>query len=208
MSLLIVACLLLLAAVIALALRLKRVNTLLSEQQLRDPLTGLYQRPHLFTLSEREVNRAQRHQRHIAVLIADLDHCASINSHYGLGAGDLALKRLAECAQLAVRDFDLIGRYSGEEVVLVLPDTDFKGAMVVAERLRARVKQQPIKLADGREFNITVTVGLAALNTESETLEDIVVAADQALHTAKQHGIDRIEVYSELLSRNEEQGDA
>jgi diguanylate cyclase (GGDEF)-like protein len=195
MPLLIVLCI---GLAIGLALQTWRITQLrrhLTEEQLRDPLTGLYQRPHLFALSEREVNRAQRSQHKMAVLIADMDHCADINAKYGLKAGDMALKRLAECALSSVRDFDLVGRYSGEEVALVLPDTDFKGAMVVAERLRKLVKKQPIQLEDQQEFYISITIGLAAISTESDTLEDILVAADTALQSAKLLGIDRIAVF-------------
>ena len=195
MSLLIALCLALLAGCIFQMLTIKQLRNSLAEVQLRDPLTGLYQRPHLFALSEREVNRAQRSQHKMAVLIADMDHCAEINAKYGLKAGDMALKRLAECALSSVRDFDLVGRYSGEEIALVLPDTDFKGAMVVAERLRKLVKKQPIQLEDQQEFYISITIGLAALSTESDTLEDILVAADTALQSAKQLGIDRIAIF-------------
>ncbi len=199
MSLLIILCIGLAVGLIHQAYRIKQLRRCLSEQQLRDPLTGLYQRPHLFMLSEREVNRAQRSHRQMAVLIADMDHCALINAKHGLHAGDLALKRLAECALSSIRDFDLVGRYSGEEVALVLPDTDSKGAMVVAERLRKNVKKLPILLENGQEFYISITIGLAALNTETETLEDILVAADNALQSAKHLGIDRIEVFPASL---------
>ncbi|MGL4994657.1 MAG: GGDEF domain-containing protein [Deefgea sp.] len=199
MSLLIILCIVLAIGLILQTFRIKQLRHQLSEEQLRDPLTGLYQRPHLFTLSEREVNRAQRSQHKMAVLIADMDHCADINAKYGLNAGDLALKRLAECALSSVRDFDLVGRFSGEEVALVLPDTDYKGAMVVAERLRKLVKKLPIQLENQDEFYISITIGLAALSTETETLEDILVAADTALQSAKQLGIDRIEVFPASL---------
>ncbi len=193
MTFLILLCVAFAIGLLVQTLRLKRIRQQLAEQQLRDPLTGLYQRPHLFTLSEREVNRAQRNHRHMAVLIADLDHCSKINAEHGLEAGDLALKHLAECAQKAVRDFDLIGRYSGEEVALILPDTDFKGAMVVAERLQKSVKSKGVLLPNGSEIHTSITIGLAALNTETDSLEDILVAADQALQLAKTQGIDRIQ---------------
>ena len=199
MTLLIILCIGLAIGLLLQTIRVKHLRHQLSEEQLHDPLTGLYQRPHLFALSEREVNRAQRSQHKMAVLIADMDHCADINAKYGLHAGDLALKRLAECALSSVRDFDLVGRYSGEEVALVLPDTDYKGAMVVAERLRKLVKKLPVQLENQEEFYISITIGLAALSTETETLEDILVAADTALQSAKQLGIDRIEVFPASL---------
>ncbi|WP_051534525.1 GGDEF domain-containing protein [Deefgea rivuli] len=199
MPLLIALCIVLAAGCIFQTLRIRQLRHSLAEEQLRDPLTGLYQRPHLFALAEREVNRAQRSQHKMAVLIADMDHCADINAKYGLKAGDLALKRLAECAMSSVRDFDLVGRYSGEEIALILPDTDFKGAMVVAERLRKLVKKLPIQLENQQAFYISITIGLAALSTESDTLEDILVAADTALQSAKNLGIDRIEVFPASL---------
>ena len=162
MSLLIALCIILGAGCVLQTLRIKQLRNRPAPEQLHDPLTGLYQRPHLFALAEREVNRAQRSQHKMAVLIADMDHCAQINAQYGLQAGDLALKRLAECARASVRDCDLVGRYSGE---------------------------------NNSGFYISITIGLAALSTESDTLEDILVAADTALKSAKQLGIDRIEVF-------------
>ncbi|QKJ66423.1 GGDEF domain-containing protein [Deefgea piscis] len=195
MSIIIALCIGLAVGLLLQANKVRQLRQRLSEQQLRDSLTGLYQRPHLFTLSAREVNRAQRSQSKMAVLIADMDHCAEINATHGLQAGDLALKRLAECALKSVRDFDLVGRYSGEEIALVLPDTDYKGAMVVAERLRSKVKQIPITLPNQAEFYISITIGLAALDMETETFEDILVAADSALQTAKKMGVDRIEAF-------------
>ena len=200
MSLLIALCIILGAGCVLQTLRIKQLRNRPAPEQLHDPLTGLYQRPHLFALAEREVNRAQRSQHKMAVLIADMDHCAQINAQYGLQAGDLALKRLAECARASVRDFDLVGRYSGEEIALILPDTDFKGAMVVAERLRTQIKKQPIQLENNSGFYISITIGLAALSTESDTLEDILVAADTALKSAKQLGIDRIEAFPSAVT--------
>ncbi|MCB5195862.1 GGDEF domain-containing protein [Deefgea salmonis] len=195
MSLIIALCIGLAVGLLLQANKIRLLRQQLTEQQLRDALTGLYQRPHLFTLSAREVNRAQRSQSKMAVLIADMDHCAEINANHGLHAGDLALKRLAESALKSVRDFDLVGRYSGEEIALVLPDTDYKGAMVVAERLRNNVKQIPITLPNQSEFYISITIGLAAFDMETETFEDILVAADSALQSAKKMGVDRIEAF-------------
>ncbi|WP_157315084.1 diguanylate cyclase [Chitinibacter sp. GC72] len=162
---------------------------------LNDKLTGLYHRHHLMALAESEINRAQRSNSKVSAMIVDLDYCAKINHQHGHQAGDLALQHVARAANESIRDFDLAGRFSGEEIVLILPNTDQHGACVVAERLRNKVKQSTVVLPDQQQLNISVTIGIATLHEETETIEDLLLAADTALQAAMKAGIDHIHLY-------------
>ncbi|QLI81758.1 GGDEF domain-containing protein [Chitinibacter fontanus] len=176
--------------------QIRQLRVQLLNSGLTDQLTGLYHRHHLMTLAEHEINRAQRSNIKVSALIIDLDYCAKINHQFGHYAGDLALQHLAKFANESIRDFDLAGRFSGEEIVLILPNTDEAGALVVAERLRAKVKQHPLVLSQHKEtISVSVTIGIATLQTETETIEDLLLAADTALQCAMQQGIDRVHVF-------------
>lgn len=176
--------------------QIRQLRAQLLKCGLTDQLTGLYHRHHLMTLAEHEINRAQRSNIKVSALIIDLDYCAKINHQYGHQAGDLALQHLAKFANESIRDFDLAGRFSGEEIVLILPNTDEAGALVVAERLRAKVKQHPLTLSEHKQtITVSVTIGVATLQTETETIEDLLLAADTALQRAMQQGIDQVHVF-------------
>jgi diguanylate cyclase (GGDEF)-like protein len=168
----------------------------LRESGIYDELTGLYLRHYFIALSEREINRAQRSQLKVSALLIDLDHCAKINHQYGHLAGDLALQHIANAAKASVRDFDLVGRFSGEEIILLLPSTDQAGALVVAERLRQHVKQSALSLSDKTQLMLSVSIGLASLEAESDNVEDLLLAADTALQAAKAKGVEQIHIFS------------
>ncbi|MBS1155845.1 MAG: hypothetical protein H6R07_1769 [Proteobacteria bacterium] len=156
-----------------------------------DPLTGTWNRVRFMELAEKQINHVQRTGRSAALMIIDLDHCQKINEQYGHHAGDLAVQYLARCAQSCVRDYDLLGRYSGEELAMLLPDTSQEGANAVASRLRDAIAEQQVVTPKNEKFLITVSIGLSVLVDEIHTLEDILLAADIALTSAKTQGHNR-----------------
>lgn len=156
-----------------------------------DPLTGLWTRIRFMELSERQINHVQRTGRNAAALIIDIDHCQKINEKYGHRGGDLAVQYLARCSQTTVRDYDLLGRYSGEELAMILPDTTLEGACAVARRLRDSIAEQDVITDTGEHFLITVSIGISVLSNEMHTLEDVLLAADAALSIAKEQGHNR-----------------
>ena len=156
-----------------------------------DTLTRLCTRVRFMELAERQINHVQRTCRNASVMIVDIDHCMKINEEYGHSAGDLAVQYLAHCAKATVRDYDLIGRYSGEEIVILLPDTDLEGAHIVARRLRDHIAEHDVTTANQAHFLLTVSIGISCLSHETHTLEDILLAADQALSAAKRQGYNR-----------------
>jgi diguanylate cyclase (GGDEF)-like protein len=158
---------------------------------LTDPLTGLQNRRSLFDLGRIELARSQRMGRPFCCLMLDLDHFKKFNDQYGHLIGDLVLQEFAQRSKSAVREIDLIGRYGGEELVVLLPETDSDTAMQVAERLRRSVEQPSIKISD-RELHITVSIGASRKDENTPTLETLIARADQAMYIAKYRGRNQV----------------
>jgi diguanylate cyclase (GGDEF)-like protein len=156
-----------------------------------DPLTGLSNRRDLQRLAEVERARAMRHRHDLAVLVVDADHFKRINDTHGHAGGDVVLQVLAKELLTLVRGHDLVGRWGGEEFVLVLPHLDAVGARVAAERVRRRVTELAIALPDGDSARLTVSVGAAVARGE-ESFERVLRRADRALYAAKATGRNRV----------------
>lgn len=172
---------------------LKRAHLFQEVQSLAltDPLTGLQNRRSLFDLGRIELARSQRMGRPFCCLMLDLDHFKKFNDQYGHLIGDLVLQEFAQRSKSAVREIDLIGRYGGEELVVLLPETDSDTAMQVAERLRRSVEQPSIKISD-RELHITVSIGVSRKDENTLELETLIARADQAMYIAKYRGRNQV----------------
>ena len=154
---------------------------------LTDPLTGLQNRRSLFELGRVEFSRARRLNRPFCCMMLDVDHFKLINDNYGHPIGDQVLQEFATRCKNAVRAIDLIGRYGGEELIILLPETDLETALQVAERLRLSIEEAPIKVSNG-EVHVTVSVGVAAKDEYTTDLETLIARADQAMYIAKHKG--------------------
>lgn len=153
-----------------------------------DVLTKLYNRRHLYTLGKRELERAQRYQQHLSALMIDVDHFKKINDTYGHATGDKVLQELANHLQRQTRDVDIVGRYGGEEFVVILPNTHLEAAAELAERLRARIDKE-ITLSRLRNHpGLTISIGVASLGDDTPSLESLLDKADTALYQAKSKG--------------------
>ena len=158
-----------------------------------DPLTGLLNRRHFFQTGELEVKRSVRYERPLALLTLDIDFFKKVNDAYGHTVGDKALKALAASLCDRFRQTDVVGRYGGEEFVVLLPETEKSDALKIAERIRLWVSSLSIRAEDST-FNITLSIGVSALgDVESKTLSDLLNAADAALSRAKNNGRNRVE---------------
>jgi diguanylate cyclase (GGDEF)-like protein len=156
-----------------------------------DPLTDLHNRRHLFNLGEREFVRARRFERPLSAILVDIDHFKNVNDRYGHTTGDLVLKVLAQRLLLFMREVDIVGRYGGEEFVILLPETTLETATRVAERLRAEI-QQPFNLGDGRSLLITVSLGVSTTGSGASNLATLIHQADMAMYSAKNAGRNRV----------------
>ncbi|HLU43876.1 MAG TPA: diguanylate cyclase [Natronosporangium sp.] len=167
---------------------------------LTDPLTGLWNYRHLRTALRREVERANRFHHPLAVLLLDLDRFKSVNDRHGHAAGDAVLVEFAARVRSMIREVDVPFRHGGEEFVLLLPETDTRGATVLAQRLGAAVRSTPVVIGtrgDGAGrigITVTVSIGIAVYPTHGRHPEALLEAADDALYRAKADGRDTYRV--------------
>jgi two-component system cell cycle response regulator len=159
-----------------------------------DGLTGLLNRRTLNAQLLARLREAQRYQRPIAFLLLDVDHFKKVNDTYGHPAGDAVLKGVARVAQRQARETDLVARYGGEEMALVLPETDLRGALAIAERVRAACAAAPHATEQG-PVKVTLSVGVSSWQpgAPAVTPEELLENADRALYRAKQGGRNRVE---------------
>ncbi len=160
----------------------------LEEQATRDALTGVWNRGAILEILARELARARRAGQPMGVLLADLDHFKDVNDTHGHLAGDQVLRRAAQRMRDSVRPYDAVGRYGGEEFLIVLPGCSGKATMTLGERLRRSVANEPVDLGDS-ELTVTVSLGAACWSPgrESDTVK-LLLAADAALYRAKHAG--------------------
>ena len=171
-------------------------NARLFESATFEGLTGILRREAILEELDRELNRALRYHRPLALALADLDHFKAVNDRHGHLAGDLLLKRAAQALAAPLRATDAVGRFGGEEFLVVLPETDLAGAVAVAEKLRQTVADLAVELDDGTLLKVTVSIGLAAVDAEAEwspTALELLAEADRALYRAKGAGRNRVE---------------
>ena len=160
-------------------------------QATHDSLTGLFNRMAILEALDREVTRANRENRPVAVMMADLDHFKFINDTHGHQAGDAVLQETARRMLASVRTYDFVGRYGGEEFLVVVPGSDLPAAAELAERLRQSVSAQPVCVA-GAMISTTLSLGLAVSTGKFDRPEQLLQQADQALYAAKRAGRNRV----------------
>lgn len=168
-----------------------------------DGLTSIYNRRHLLQLADQEYERARRYHHPLSALMIDIDHFKRVNDTYGHPVGDLALKALVQCCKQNLRESDLLGRYGGEEFLVLMPETDHAEALEAAERIRQRVAD--MKLADERNtLSITICIGVATMQAgENPSLNILIRNADDALYTAKAAGRNCVRSFSlHTLTKN------
>jgi len=152
----------------------------------RDPLTGVYNRAALTETLARDVELAQRHRNPLSIIVLDIDHFKNINDTYGHSAGDCLLKGLVERASQSIRRCDMLFRFGGEEFVVLLNNTDEKGALRLAERIRRHVEKEEY-LCGGQAIHMTLSAGIAELQKQDIETR-LFERADQALYRAKSEG--------------------
>ncbi len=163
-----------------------------------DELTGLHNRRHFFERLEEELRRAKRYGHDMSCIMLDIDHFKKVNDTYGHLTGDMVLTTLALLLKTGFRETDVVARYGGEEILILLPETDAEQALSVAEKIRAMVEEQEMTDDEGRTIRITVSLGVAGISLERlESLSDpdeLIKCADEALYRAKEGGRNRVEV--------------
>jgi diguanylate cyclase (GGDEF)-like protein len=187
-------------------------NTRLFEETqwlaIHDPLTGLYNRRQFMSLAWGEFQRAVRYDKALSVIMLDIDHFKKVNDTFGHLIGDQVLQSVAQNCANNLRIHDVIGRYGGEEFVILLPETsaaspinptndisaDIEPAKVVAERLRSVVENTFIHTERG-EISISISLGIAEKQPQIDRIEQLIDFADQALLQAKRSGRNRVAIW-------------
>jgi len=161
-----------------------------------DPLTGAFNRRYMEAHLPHLLAKAQRPYKELSALMIDIDHFKKVNDTYGHPAGDEVLKAVVERILNAVRPSDLVARYGGEEFITIMPETQASVALMIAERLRAKIADIPITLAGQAEpLSVTISLGVSTTTgTPDDTQEALLKRADAALYEAKKGGRNRVVV--------------
>jgi diguanylate cyclase (GGDEF)-like protein len=171
--------------------KLNKSISIIKEMSIRDELTGAYNRRHLVEQLESERQRVSRGGPRFAIGMLDIDHFKSVNDIHGHLTGDEVLRTVSNVIRNSLRNVDLYGRFGGEEFLLVMIQTDIKGAMLCAERVRGAIEKW--RFPDmGHDFRITVSIGLTEYQG-SEKIDATIARADKALYQAKDRGRNRVE---------------
>ncbi len=157
-----------------------------------DELTGLYNRRYFDRHLHLMLDRAREQERDMALMLLDLDFFKAVNDTHGHDIGDAVLREFSGRLRRNIRGVDLACRFGGEEFVVLMPDTDFRQAQMVAERVRTAVAERAFELVAGRPLSITVSVGVALNESHLDTPEMILKRADVALYRAKREGRNRV----------------
>ncbi|NOX43534.1 MAG: diguanylate cyclase [Gammaproteobacteria bacterium] len=152
-----------------------------------DLLTGLPNHAHVVAMLEGSVLNAQRDKEPLCVMMADIDFFKKVNDTHGHLTGDGVLREVANRLRMAVRDLDIVGRYGGEEFLVIFTDTGIEKAYEVAERIRKRIADSPINLQENT-INITISLGLCSLHDDDDDINSVIERADQAMYLAKNGG--------------------
>jgi diguanylate cyclase (GGDEF)-like protein len=164
-----------------------RQRNQLIQQSIKDGLTGLYNRTYIIKRAAEMLGQAERHEYEISVLILDVDHFKRINDTYGHQKGDEVLIALSRAFEPSVRAEDVVGRYGGEEFIVLLGHCDIRAGTQKAQRICEAVE----KLCPG-DLTVTVSIGITSLCGEQKSLDQMVAEADAALYKAKNDGRNRV----------------
>ncbi len=161
--------------------------------QNRDPLTGARNRVTLLSDLREQQALVRRGNQHCALAMLDLDHFKKVNDEHGHSAGDAVLAAVARTISTELRQYDRVYRYGGEEFLLCLPSTGLELAMVIAERIRAKVETTEVAIPDtDNALHLTVSIGITQLGADVP-VEDSIDHADKAMYAAKANGRNRVE---------------
>ncbi len=181
------------ASELAVAVENSQLYKLTRTLAITDELSGLHNYRYLKQRLDDEMERSKRYEKHLSLLMLDVDDFKDVNDSHGHIAGDSVIRELAELLLTHVREVDVVARYGGEEFSVLLPETDAAGAFVVAEKIRDAVARHRFRDADGaKRIRMTVSVGFSTFPAHSHDKESLLRQADDALYQAKHSGKDRV----------------
>lgn len=157
-----------------------------------DGLTNLYNHRMFNKMINDEIKRSQRYNQPLSLLMLDIDHFKQVNDSYGHLTGDMILRKLGEMLMEEARNIDRVCRYGGEEIMVILPETEAHHAVEVAERLRQTVESKWFPISEDDKIAITVSIGVGSFPLHAQTESELITAADTALYAAKGNGRNRV----------------
>jgi len=181
-----------LAEMAAMAIAGLHLRNKLESQSIRDGMTGLFNRSFMEVALDRELQRADRQGKPVALLLVDVDHFKQFNDSQGHEAGDVVLREVAEALRSGVRGEDIVCRYGGEEFVVILPEITKRSALDRAEILRKEIGDLTVRFRGEALRQVTISVGLAMYPENASDSEDLLRNADRALYAAKRRGRNRV----------------
>lgn len=170
--------------------QIQRMNRLLKQKSITDPLTKVYNRGYFFNILKREIARVNRYREDLSLIMIDIDHFKNINDTYGHLIGDEVLKGMVNVCKKRIRTSDLMARYGGEEFVILLTNTSSENAYQVAEDVRKSVEKILFKTRSGEKFKVTVSAGITSY-ISAEDINDFFARLDDNLYEAKSNGRNR-----------------
>ncbi len=172
----------------------------IEKMSVTDELTQIYNRRHFHTRLDEEINRADRYGHPLSLLMLDIDYFKRVNDVHGHQVGDDVLIDIAYIVKSNIREVDIVARYGGEELVVILPETDENNAYLIAEKLRKLLGGHETDIPGGKKLNVTASFGISSLNMVAEDFADksrkIIKLADDALYRAKESGRNTVAIFS------------
>jgi len=186
------------------AIAIEKANLFRETQRLAitDGLTGIFNNRHVRELAESELNRSRRYGREVSAIFFDIDHFKQINDQYGHQTGDLALREITELCRSLIRESDILGRYGGEEFLIIAPETGEIEVMKIAERIRQSLEEHRI-MSEFGEIQLTISLGVVCYEPGMAlTFSEFIRRADQALYQAKNQGRNRACCWTPALAES------
>ncbi|MFW6057159.1 MAG: diguanylate cyclase, partial [Chloroflexota bacterium] len=177
----------------------KRTRAELERLARFDTLTGLLNRYSIVEKLSEWIRHSRRYHARLSIVLLDIDHFKRINDTYGHAAGDRVLQETASRLMGSIRQADFVGRYGGEEFLIVLPRTDIDGAAFIAERIRTNMEHAPLYVDDETPVRVTISLGVTQWH-EDDKDDSLLVRVDSAMYRAKEGGRNRVEVVPDTYS--------
>jgi diguanylate cyclase (GGDEF)-like protein len=184
----------------------RKENSALEILNATDSLTLALTKKETYVRLKREISRGQRSLHPLAFLMLDIDHFKRINDQYGHMVGDTVLKNLSLFCQHKLRDIDVFGRFGGEEFLIACPETDAKAALEIAERLREAISKDYFAIVNGKEINLTVSIGISIFDPKQVNYDSLDLAmdlyidySDKAMYCAKNAGRNQVKLFDEEM---------
>jgi two-component system cell cycle response regulator len=164
------------------------LNQQMAQMVITDGLTGVKNHKYIYERLEEEIHKAKRYHKQLSIILLDIDHFKEVNDTHGHQTGDIVLKQVAQLIKENIRNIDILGRYGGEEFIVILPETNEPGAFLLAERIRKSFMDSNFSL---KNIKLTISGGVAALADDNAL--SLIDKADKLLYVAKKNGRNRIE---------------